>query len=179
MKNNRKNYNKTITKILYSIKHGDKEKMDDLFTKTFNHFYGYALVKVWNKSKAEDAVMSMYENVIRYIGSFDADKDGMGWMFTIINRIIYNLNAEEKEIQKYEQPIPDDEKYLIELNQMYKTIELYEAVSDMDDINKKIVFLYYFERRTLNEIADALNLSISTIHKRKQIIVKKLKKFLI
>ena len=75
--------------------------MDDLFNRTYNHFYGYAHVKLRDKHKAEDAVMTMYENVMKYIDSFDIDKGGSGWMFTILNRIIYKINAEEKEIRQH------------------------------------------------------------------------------
>lgn len=152
--------------------------MDDLFAKTFNHFLGYALVKMWDKSKAEDAVMSMYENVMKYIESFDAANDGMGWMFTILSRIIYNFNAEEKKIQQHEQLLTDD-KYLADINQMYEAMGLSDAVSGMDDVDKRIVYQYYFERKTLDEIAQALGVGTSAIHKRKQKIIKNLKKFVI
>lgn len=151
--------------------------MDELFNRTFNHFYGYALVKVWDKSKAEDAVMSMYENIMKYIDSFDADKGGSGWMFAILNRIIYKLNYEEIELQKIERSITD-ELYLKDLDHMYEELGLANAVSELDDIDKQIVFLYYFERRTLEEIANIFGLSTSAIHKRKQQIVKTLRKFL-
>ena len=177
MSHDRKKFNQTITKILNSVKRGDKNKMDELFNITFNHFYGYALVKLWNKSQAEDAVMSMYENIMKYIDSFDADKGGAGWMFTILNRIIYNLNAEEKELQQYERTISEGQ-YIKDLDQMYETIGLTDAVSDLDDIDKNIVFMYYFERRTLEEIAEALGISTSAVHKKKQQILKKMKKFL-
>ena len=174
----RKKFNQTITKILNSVKSGDLDKMDELYTMTFNHFYGYALVKLWNKSQAEDAVMAMYENIMQYIGTFDADKGGSGWMFTILNRIIYNLNAEEKELQQYERPISEG-LYLKDLDQMYETIGLSDAVSDLDGIEKNIVFMYYFERRTLEEIAEALGISTSAVHKRKQQIIKKMKRFVV
>ena len=173
----RKKFNKIITKILNSVKHGDLDKMDELYNVTFNHFYGYALVKLWNKSQAEDAVMAMYENIMQYIGSFDADKGGSGWMFTILNRIIYNLNAEEKELRRYEQPLSEGQN-LKDLNQMYEIIGFTDAVSDLDDMEKRILFMYYFERRTLDEIAETMGLSTSAIHKRKQQVMNKLKKIL-
>lgn len=152
--------------------------MDELFTKTFNHFYGYALVKLWDKSKAEDAVMTMYENIMKYIDSFDADKGGPGWMFTILKRIIYKINLEYRELLQNEVSI-SDEQYTKDLDRMYEAIGLSDAVSDLDDKDKNIVFMYYFERRTLEEIAEQLDISTSAVHKRKQQIMKKMKKFLI
>ena len=150
--------------------------MDELFTETFNHFYGYALVKLWNKSQAEDAVMMMYESIMKYIDTFDADKGGLGWMFTILNRIIYNLNSEEKNIRQHE--VASDTPLLSDIDEMYETIGLRDAVEELDAVEKEIVFMYWFERRTLDEIAEHLTLSTSAVHKRKQQILKKLKKFL-
>ena len=178
MANDRKKFNQTITKILKSVKRGDKSKMDELFSKTFNHFYGYALVKLWNKDKAEDAVMTMYENVMKYISSFDPSKGGIGWMFTILSRIIFNLNAEDRDLRQHEQSITD-ENYIVNLNRMYETINLADTVSGLDATERKFVFLYYFERRTLNEIADMLDISVSAAHSRKKQIIQKLKEFLI
>ena len=174
----RKKFDEAVTKTLYSVKRGNKDGMDELFNNTFNHFYGYALVKLRDKAKAEDAVMTMYENVMKYIDSFDADKSGSGWMFTILKRIIYKINLEDKESLQRELPITDD-SYLVDLNQMYETIELSNAVSGLDDVDKRIVFMYYFERMTLDESAETLGLSISAIHKRKQQILKKFRKFLV
>nr|WP_251182845.1 sigma-70 family RNA polymerase sigma factor [Anaerocaecibacter muris] len=151
--------------------------MDELFLKSFNHFYAYALYRTYNKTRAEDAVMGMYENILKYIDSFDPDKGGVGWMVKILNRVIYNLNSDEFDKKKHEQAIEDDIN-ATQLNDIYETIGLAEAVSDLSDSDKQIVFLYYFERRTLNEIANKVKLSSSAVHKRLQQILKKLKKVL-
>lgn len=175
MAHDQKKFNQAITKILSSVKRGNKDKMDELFTKTYYHFYGYALVKLWDKSKAEDAVMTMYENIMQYINSFDADKSGAGWMFTILKRIVYKINLEDKAMRQNEISVTDAQ-YLIDINQMYETFGLSDAFSELDDIDKTIIFMYYFERRTLDEIGEILGLSTSAVHKRKQQTLKKLKK---
>ncbi len=177
MENDREKFNVSINKILKCVKNGDKNKMDELFLKSFNHFYVYALYRTYNKTRAEDAVMGMYENILKYIDSFDPDKGGVGWMVKILNRVIYNLNSDEFDKKKHEQAIEDDIN-ATQLNDIYETIGLAEAVSDLSDSDKQIVFLYYFERRTLNEIANKVKLSSSAVHKRLQQILKKLKKVL-
>lgn len=177
MENDREKFNVSINKILKCVKNGDKNKMDELFLKSFNHFYAYALYRTYNKTRAEDAVMGMYENILKYIVSFDPDKGGVGWMVKILNRVIYNLNSDEFDKKKHEQAIEDDIN-ATQLNDIYETIGLAEAVSDLSDSDKQIVFLYYFERRTLNEIANKVKLSSSAVHKRLQQILKKLKKVL-
>lgn len=177
MENDREKFNVSINKILKCVKNGDKNKMDELFLKSFNHFYAYALYRTYNKTRAEDAVMGMYENILKYIDSFDLDKGGVGWMVKILNRVIYNLNSDEFDKKKHEQAIEDDIN-ATQLNDIYETIGLAEAVSDLSDSDKQIVFLYYFERRTLNEIANKVKLSSSAVHKRLQQILKKLKKVL-
>lgn len=171
MENDREKFNVSINKILKCVKNGDKNKMDELFLKSFNHFYAYALYRTYNKTRAEDAVMGMYENILKYIDSFDPDKGGVGWMVKILNRVIYNLNSDEFDKKKHEQAIEDDIN-ATQLNDIYETIGLAEAVSDLSDSDKQIVFLYYFERRTLNEIANKVKLSSSAVHKRLQQILK-------
>ena len=48
----------------------------------------------------------------------------------------------------------------------------------MSICNAQIIYLYYFEQRTLNEIADTVKLSVSAVHKRLKQSLKSLKKFL-
>lgn len=175
MSNVPQNKNTEITKLLNAVKNGDKSKMDELFTETYNHFYGYALIKIWDKTKAEDAVMAMYENVMKYIDSFDASKNGMGWMFIILKRIIISLNTEDSAARQYEQSI--DDVYLAEIDKVYEIMGMSAAISHIDEIDKKIVFMYFFERFTLTEIAEKLGCSVSAVHKRKEQAIKILKKF--
>lgn len=177
MDNARKTYNKAITKLLKGVKLGDKSKMDELFTKTANHFYGYALFKLRDEEKAKDAVMDMYENVMKYIKSFNAGKNGMGWMFTILNNIIKEVFRKENRIKEYEIPLIDENISIAELNQMYDNMGLSEAVSNLDDAERKIIFLHFYECRTLSEIAKLFGLSTSAIHKRVLKIEEKLKNF--
>lgn len=152
-------------------KNGERNKMDELFLKTFNHYYAYALYRVYDKTRAEDAVMGMYENVLKYIDSYNPDKGDVGWMFKILNRVIYNLNSDELDKNKHEQAIEDDIN-ATQLNDLYETIGLEDAVSGLSDRDKLIVVLYYFERVTLNEIANKVKLSSSAAHKRLQQILK-------
>lgn len=149
--------------------------MDELFTKTFNHFYGYALFKLKDEKKAEDAVMDMYEKVMRYIGSFNAEKNGMGWMFAILDNIIKNIFVKEKKIKEHETPLIDENISGAELNQMYDKMGLSEVLSNLDDTDRKIIFRYCFERRTLSEIAKSFGLSTSAVHKRIRQIKEKIK----
>lgn len=183
MKLGLKNYTKTVNKLLYSIKRGDKRKMDDLFDVTFNHFYGYAYVKTYDKSKAEDAVMEMYARVLKYIDSFDPKKDGTGWMFFTLKNIIYDMNSEETEKRSYEQPIFDDDKSeacevaaVSDIDDMYDSLGLAHIMAELDDTDRRITYLYFFERMTLDEIGKIMQLSLSAVHYRKQQIIKNFKK---
>ncbi len=175
MDNASKTYHKTITKILKCVKLGDKSKMDELFTKTANHFYGYALFKLRDEEKAKDAVMDMYENVLKYIKSFNAGKNGMGWMFTILNNIIKEVFRKENRIKEYEIPLIDENISVTELNRMFDNMGLTEAISSLDDAERKFVFWHYYERRTLSEIAKLVGLSTSAVHKRLLRIEEKLR----
>lgn len=178
MSDTQKKYDKAIAEILRAVKRGEKEKMDELFTRTFNHFYGYALMRVWDRSRAEDAVMAMYENVMKYIGSYNAEDDGTGWMFKTLDHIIYEINKEISEQTANECAEGDTEYNGVSLEEMYETLGLDIAVNGMDGIDRKLLYMYYFERRTIVEIAQMAELSKSAVHKRLRQIIKKLKNFL-
>lgn len=147
-----------------------------------------------NKSKDNPYTIGFDENTQTYTVEFSDNK-----------RIIHKLEISKEvylafdkfeledisQIHKYRKHIEHSEVYEETLNNriMNKPIsieeeveekllfeELKNAINQLTDIQKKRVILYYFENKTLKEIAKQEDCSIKNVHKSIEQAIEKIKK---
>lgn len=91
----------------------------------------------------------------------------------ISNKTLYiALNYQEQMEQANMDVIDDVSEKLIELERMVD--RLHYCISLLDDRQAQVIRLYHFERKTWEEIADNMALSVRTVQKTKSAAVDKL-----
>ena len=156
---------KDVNSILIKIKNGDKASANDLFNMTYNHLKVIAYPYVRNKNDVEDVVVEAYLRIYRYINTFDYKQDGYNWMCKIIQNTAYDWN------KKYIQ-----EMSLDDLNGNVPSIDIEETIALQDEVRRllqgyskqdqQMMYMRFWGNKTMKEIAEALKMSKSNIHKR-------------
>lgn len=91
----------------------------------------------------------------------------------ISNKTLYiALNYQEQMEQANMEVIDDVSEKLIELER--RVDRLHYCVSLLEDRQAQVIRLYHFERKTWEEIADKMALSVRTVQKTKSVAVDKL-----
>lgn len=72
----------------------------------------------------------------------------------------------------------DNYDIALEFENKIKIKNLYRALNELDDIEKKVIFLLYFKNKTLREVAKIENVSLKKIFNIRNRILKKMKKYL-
>ena len=100
--------------------------------------------------------------------------EGIGQMKGhISNKTLYiALNYQEQMEQANMEVIDDVSEKLIELER--RVDRLHYCVSLLEDRQAQVIRLYHFERKTWEEIADKMALSVRTVQKTKSVAVDKL-----
>ena len=164
---------KDVNKILIKIKKGDEKSKNVLFEKTYNHLKIVAYSYVTNKDDLEDIVIEAYLRIFQYIHNFDSNKDGYNWMCKIVQNVAYDwakkLTCEIPldGLSKKSQMIDFEEKLIIE----DEVRCLLQGYSEQD---QKMMYFRFWENRTIEEIALALDMSKSNVHKRISKILKEI-----
>ena len=96
------------------------------------------------------------------------------WLFKIAdNFIIDKLRAKHQE-EEFLDSISDK----FDIEQTVINHEVKEAMSNLDELTQKILYLHYWEGYSLKELATELNISYGSIRARASRAYKKLKKYL-
>ena len=157
-----------------------KRKRDDrickeLFDLTGNHLMIVARAYVKRSSDVEDAVMRAFVKALKYADSFDERGDGYNWLCKIVQNEAISINAQYTEDEPFDQEIgiaePDDR---IERLAVEEIVEHYLGM--LEGVEKEIVYLRFWEEKSYSEIAEAMGMPKSTVHKYMKKILEKLRK---
>jgi len=168
--------NEVLDKYIYRIAEGDKSSLGALYEDTKSAIYGFALSIVKNQADAEDILQDVYVQIYRGAKSYKSKGKPMAWMLTITrNLALMKIRAQNKaallsdeELINVHNPSVTDEDRMV----------LQAILSDLNDEERHIVVLHSLTGLKHREIANLLEMPLSTVLSKYNRAIKKLKKIL-
>lgn len=146
-----------------------REVIEQLLLQNYNKYYRLACSYVHNDSDAGDIVQNGAYKAILNSHKLKNTEHAETWLYRImLNEIFANYREKEKvslEEISYEQGKEDT----------YENIDLQKAISTLEEKDRAVVVLRYFEDMKLEEIADVLQENLSTVKSRLYRSMKKLR----
>lgn len=166
---------------LINIQHS-KKGQKILFDQYYDHMYALAHRYLKIKEDAEDALSEAFTRVFRHIESFTFRGEGSlrKWIKTIvINEALRIINSKQGLV--FSEEISDtDLDFSEELDNNIDTEYFLKVVDSLPNGYRLVFMMYVVEEYSHKEIAEKLNISISTsksqLFKARSLIVKKLNK---
>lgn len=170
-------YAKEVNKYLVAIKKGDKSKYQPLFDLTANHLLGVAAYYLKDRSYCEDVVSIVFGKIFKYIDTYKEGHDAYNWICKITENTAHDINDALKDEVALDSLIP---MYNREIDETVydENLDVTRAIDKLEPIDREIVYGYYFFDKTYQQIAKELNLAKSTVKRRMENILIKLKDFL-
>ncbi len=130
-----------------------------------------------DKTQAEDAAQETFLKLYRTLDNYRGDCSEKTWIMKIATRVCYDMNHSGwfRFMNRHVTPemLPAEEE-----PEKRNDAELAEAVMKLPYKLREVILLYYYQGMNVNEIADALNLSHSSVSGRLKRGREKLKKML-
>lgn len=174
-----------IDELAKKVKNGDKKAFEELYKLTSSRAYFTALQICGDKHEAEDIVQESYITALQKISSLERTESFMGWL----NRIVANKSKDYLK-NKNPQLLSEDSEWLVEDQtdeydefspesnvdkEELKSVVM-DAVKDLNVEKRTCVMMKYFNDMSVNEIAQALEIPVSTVKNRLFDARKELKK---
>jgi len=165
--------NEKIEQLILAIKHsGDVESLKELFNLTKNDVFSYSLFVAKNKEDAEDMVQETFIKIYDAAKSYKSG-NALAWMFTIARNTFLMKKRKNKKIisvdEEFFQNIPTNNDLSIE-----EKLTLKSAMNVLNDEERQIVSLYISGGFKHREIAEIMNIKLSTILSKYNRALKKL-----
>lgn len=176
---------KKIDELAKKVKKGDKKAFEELYKLTSSRAYFTALQICNDKQEAEDILQESYITALNKISSLERTESFMGWF----NRIVVNKS---KDFLRKKNPklFSEDDEWLLEGQsdesdkfspesnidkEELKTVVM-DAVKELNVEKRTCVMMKYFNDMSVNEIAQAMEVPVSTVKNRLFDARKELKK---
>ena len=136
--------------------------------KSFNELYEYygrrivfRLTRVYGKEIAEETLHDFFLKLIKHEGKYEYIQKPTSWVYTCCENI-----AKTKITTESRQSVLWEEYYIPEVYENIENVGLKEALSQLDDITYRIIYLYYWSGYNLEEISEIMGLNYATVRQR-------------
>lgn len=164
-----------IAELIRQIQSGSKEAFGELYKLTAPRAYFVALEITKNEHDAEDILQESYIKALEKIDEIDPERNFLGWFYQVVankskdflkGKKAILFDGEEEEIFE---SIPDDDVQFSpeeSLNQDELRREVMEAIDELTAEKRACVMMMYFGEMSVNEIANSLEVPVSTVKNR-------------
>lgn len=157
-----------------------KSKFEELYIKYKQDMYSVAYSILHNVEDAEDAV---HQAFLTIANNFEKVRkipcqEIKAYIVIIIRNVSINIYNSNKRKAEHSAELNDNVTVDIDVLEQYKYTQLVKVISELPQIYKDIVYLYYLEEFTAKDVAKMLNISVATVWKRAERAKKLLKEAL-
>lgn len=162
-----------MTEIIEKAKKGNKKAIEELYKSTCDELFYYCRQLCANEYDAQDLLHDTYLTAFEKLNLYRRDENFKGWLHTIALHKYYNklraekpqLRADEScEIYMEEEEICIPQEYS-ERKELQKI--LMETISEsLSDSQRITVILYYYDEKSVSEIAQELGCPEGTVKTR-------------
>lgn len=164
-----------IGNLIRQVQSGDKTAFEELYKLTSPRAYFVALKIVQSEHDAEDILQESYIKALEKIDEIDPDQNFMGWFYQVVANKSKDflkgrkaLVFEDGEEELFED-IPDENTQFSpeeNLNQDELCREVMAAIDELTAEKRACVMMMYFGEMSVNEIAESLEIPVSTVKNR-------------
>ena len=135
-----------------------------------DHAYGLALRIVGSESDAEEAAQDAFVRIWRALPQFRGESKFSTWLYRVVVRCAYDASARVRARRGREEPLESETGAALEPawdppdpGARERERRVAGLLERLTDVQRAAVTLYYFEDRSVDEVARALDLPEGTV----------------
>ncbi len=166
--------NKILDNYLQKIANQDTKALEMLYNDTRTYVYRFALSILKNSSDAEDVMQDTYININKYAKNYNPRNKPMSWILTIaknlcLNKLKSNKKKQSVDLKEIEESIGSSN------NESYNKLLLKTIIESLEDEERQIFILNSIDNYKFREIANLLDLKLSTVLSKYHRAMKKIR----
>ena len=145
--------------------------IEDVLTENYGQFYRLAYGYVRNEEDALDIVQESAYKAIKEAEKLKNPAFAKTWIYRIVINEAYTFLKKRRT----EENLDEIEEKNISAEDAYENLDLKQALERLDEKDRTIVVLRFFEDRRLDEIAEILDMNLNTVKSRLYRVMDRLK----
>ena len=167
--------NEKVKKLIHRIKKGDKKAFNELYKLTSGQTYFFILKIIQNEQDAEDILQESYVKMLEKVDEIDPERNFTSWFYQIaINKSKDLLRRKNKvffesiDNEQYDYIIEDYTAFHPEekIDKDELCAQVMSAIDDLSTEKRACIIMKYYAQMSVNEIAESLDIPVSTVKNR-------------
>ena len=160
-----------LASLVRQAQAGDTSSFSELYAQTYNKMYNYARHYLRDDYSAQDAVQEIYILALKNITRIDNPMLFTAWLNQIAFHVCYDItrkNASSYQLIDneflatfYDTNVSNDPDRQAEVNSEKEALD--KAICALPPMQKTVVIMRYYNNMKLNEVAGALDISLSSV----------------
>ncbi len=145
---------------------GRREAYGEIFTSHRERAYGLAYQYTHNKEDALDVVQDAFIRAYLNLSKFDMRKDFGPWLLTIVRNLSIDLIRKRSRARREDLPEALPARNQTRADRQVLKSEVWEALVQLPQIQREIIFLKDYQGHSYAEIAQILSIPLGTVMSR-------------
>ena len=158
-----------LNELVIKARQGSSNAFAELYTATYQRQYAYSYRYVRDEHLAQDALQESFIRVLKNIGKLEKPELFIAWLNQINFHVCYDMkkqrgfSAGEVDIEEMHDlastaPTPEEEAVEVDYNRY-----ILRQVESLPMTESQVILMKYYQNMSLDEIAEQLNISRSTV----------------
>lgn len=147
---------------------GDRSAFEDLYRRYARPVFGFALRRLGDRGRAEDAVQETFASVWRSAGSYKPERGpGAPWLYAVArNAIVDRARARSETPAEIPDTPSDDAGPAERAEQSWVAWRMHRALEELPEREHEVIALAYWSGLSQSEVAEYLGIPIGTVKTR-------------
>jgi RNA polymerase sigma-70 factor (ECF subfamily) len=147
---------------------GDRSAFEDLYRRYARPVFGFALRRLGDRGRAEDAVQETFASVWRSAGSYKPERGpGAPWLYAVArNAIVDRARARSDTPAEIPETAADEPGPAERTEQSWVAWRVHRALEELPEREHEVIALAYWSGLSQSEVAEYLGIPIGTVKTR-------------
>ena len=147
---------------------GDCEAFEELHRRFARPMFGFALRRLANRDRAEDATQETFAAIWRSARTYRPERGpGAPWLYTVArNAIVNQVRLGVESIAEVPDAPADDPGPAQDVESAWLSAHVYRAVETLPEHERAVIELAYWGGLSQSEVASSMNIPIGTVKTR-------------
>lgn len=156
--------------IIKRLQKGDKLAFDQLYDKYKNEALRTSFLITKNRADSEDVVQQTFVKCYQTIKQLKDPKKFKSWFFRILTRTAWEISSYNRKVQPtcefFDDSNMSEESALDTVIRSEQSRLIYSAVQNLEEKQRIVIILYYYNQMSVKEIAQVLLVREGTVKSR-------------
>jgi RNA polymerase sigma-70 factor (ECF subfamily) len=171
----------TVSELVVAAQAGDRDAMDQLYSRFQNHVLSIAFKRLGNWDEAQELSQDVFIQAFRRIDQLQTPEAFGGWLRQIVHRMAINRLTRRPKPSSVDQEILEataacDDEPIEAVLSKERTKQVRRGLANLGELDRQTLVAFYLDGQSLNQMSRSFDAPIGTIKRRLHVARKRLAK---